>query len=597
MARDQVLQPLAHAAAAGLGARAVDDHGERVDRLVVDEDAHLDEVAGAVADLVIVETGIAARNALQPVIEIEHHLVERQFIGDLRAAADIGQVLLDAAAVLAQLQDRPQIIVGDIDHRLDPRLLDLLDAVRVGHVGGIVQLHLGRAALLRPRELQLVDHRRRGGDQVEVIFAGQPLLDDLEVEEAQEAAAKAEAQRGARLHLEAERRVVEAQLVDALAQLLEVVGVGREQAAEDDGLGFLEPRQRRRGGTLCIGHRVADARLRDVLDLRGDEADLARADLGEVGALGRETADTVDQMGGTRLHELDLLALFQGAVHHADEDDDAQIGVVPAVDEHRDQRRGGVALWRRDLGDDGFERFLDADPRLGAGQHRVVGGQADDVLDLGLHLVDVGGGQVDLVDDGDDLVVVLDRLIDVGERLCLDPLRRVDDEQRALARGQRPRHFIGEVDVAGGVHQVELIGLAILRGVGQAHRLRLDRDPALFLDVHIIKDLRRHLAFGQPAGELDQPVGERRFPMIDMGDNAEIADMRERSRHRAPLAGESAAVSKEWMPRPARGDFVQSSVKFSLVAHPFPGGSAAPKSRRFPTNQRASRKDATARAV
>jgi hypothetical protein len=36
-------------------------------------------------------------------------------------------------------------------------------------------------------------------------------------------------------------------------------------------------------------------------------------------------------------------------------------------------------------------------------------------------LLGLGGGQVDLVDDGDDLVVVLDRLVDVGERLRLDP--------------------------------------------------------------------------------------------------------------------------------------------------------------------------------
>src|SRR3546814_9694421 len=55
VARDQVLQSLAHAAAAAFGRTAMDDHRQRVDRLIVDEDAHLDEVAGAVADLVIVE--------------------------------------------------------------------------------------------------------------------------------------------------------------------------------------------------------------------------------------------------------------------------------------------------------------------------------------------------------------------------------------------------------------------------------------------------------------------------------------------------------------------------------------------------------------
>ena len=93
-------------------------------------------------------------------------------------------------------------------------------------------------------QLDLVDHRGRGGDQVEVIFAGQPLLDDLEVEQAEEAAAEAEAERGAGLHLEAEAGVVEAQLVEAVAELLEVGGVDREQAAEHHRLDLLEAGQR-----------------------------------------------------------------------------------------------------------------------------------------------------------------------------------------------------------------------------------------------------------------------------------------------------------------------------------------------------------------
>jgi hypothetical protein len=36
-----------------------------------------------------------------------------------------------------------------------------------------------------------------------------------------------------------------------------------------------------------------------------------------------------------------------------------------------------------------------------------------------------------------------------------------------------------------------------------------------------------HLARRKPAGRLDQAVGERRFAVIDMGDDREIADMGE----------------------------------------------------------------------
>ena len=71
----------------------------------------------------------------------------------------------------------------------------------------------------------------------------------------------------------------------------------------------------------------------------------------------------------------------------------------------------------------------------------------------------VGVGQVDLVDDGDDRQVVLERQVDVGQRLGLDALGGVDDQQRALAGGEAAADLVGEVDVAGGVDQVELVGL------------------------------------------------------------------------------------------------------------------------------------------
>ena len=46
-------------------------------------------------------------------------------------------------------------------------------------------------------------------------------------------------------------------------------------------------------------------------------------------------------------------------------------------------------------------------------------------------------GQVDLVEHGANFKVVLHREIRVCERLCLDALRGIDDEQRALARRKR----------------------------------------------------------------------------------------------------------------------------------------------------------------
>ncbi len=119
------------------------------------------------------------------------------------------------------------------------------------------------------------------------------------------------------------------------------------------------------------------------------------------------------------------------------------------------------------------------------------------------------------------------RLIDVGERLGLDALRRIDHQKRTFAGRQRTRDFIGKVDVSGRVDQVQNIGLAIVGDVMQAHGLRLDGDAALLLDIHVVENLLGHLAIGEAAGRLDQPVSQRRLAMVDMGDDRKIADVRQ----------------------------------------------------------------------
>ena len=145
---------------------------------------------------------------------------------------------------------------------------------------------------------------------------------------------------------------------------------------------------------------------------------------------------------------------------------------------------------------------------------------------FGLDLLRLGGGQVDLVDHRHDLVVMLDRLVDVCERLRFHALRRIHHQQRAFARGKAAAHFIGEVDVARRVHQVQLIGLAVLGLVIKAHGLRLDGDAALLLDVHVVEHLLGHFTLGKAAGVLDQTIRQRRLAVVDMGDDGEIADQR-----------------------------------------------------------------------
>ena len=221
--------------------------------------------------------------------------------------------------------------------------------------------------------------------------------------------------------------------------------------------------------------------------------------------------------------------------------------------------------------DDRLQHQVDAEAGLGRDRHRLRRVEADDVLDLLLDAIGLGGGQIDLVEHRHDLVAGVERVIDVGERLRFDPLAGVDDQQRAFARRQRPRHFVGEVDVAGRVHQVEDVGLAVLGLVFEAHRLRLDGDAALALDVHRIEHLLDHVALGHRAGLLDQPVGERRLAVVDMGDDGEVADVLDRVGGHGRR--DSRAQEGKKPARPAAGRPTAFNILYHGLCRPAPARS------------------------
>jgi hypothetical protein len=195
------------------------------------------------------------------------------------------------------------------------------------------------------------------------------------------------------------------------------------------------------------------------------------------------------------------------------------------IEDQAPQRRLGIALGRGQSVHDGVEHVLDADALLGRGEHCRFRVEAQVFLDLRLHPFDVGRGQVDLVDDRDDLQIVFHGQIEIGQGLGLHALAGIDEQQGAFAGSQGPGDLVAEIDVARGVDEVEGIFAAVRRLVGQAHRLALDGDAPFPLDVHGIEDLVLEIPFRHDVGGLDEPVGEGRFAVVDMGDDAEISDM------------------------------------------------------------------------
>ncbi len=215
-------------------------------------------------------------------------------------------------------------------------------------------------------------------------------------------------------------------------------------------------------------------------------------------------------------HEAQLHALADRSIDHADDDHDAPVRVVPRIEDEGLQRRLGIAGRRRQPLDDRLEDLGHAGALLGARQERMAAVEADDVGDLAPRFLGLRARQIDLVDDRDDLEVVVDGEVGVRQRLRLDALRRVNQQERALAGGQRAGHFVREVDVPGRVDEVEDVVVAGLGLVVQADRVRLDRDAALALEVHRVEHLGLHLARLQGAGDLEKPIRERRLAVIDV---------------------------------------------------------------------------------
>ena len=174
---------------------------------------------------------------------------------------------------------------------------------------------------------------------------------------------------------------------------------------------------------------------------------------------------------------------------------------------------------------DGVEQFFDAHAGLGRGHDAVRGVQAQHVFDLLGPLVGLGAGQVDFIDDGDEFQIRVDGLVEVGHGLGFDALGGVDHQHGPLAGGQGPADFVVKVHVAGGVDEVQLVGLAVPHVVHR-HGGGLDGDAPLALQIHVVEGLLARIAFIHHPGALQHAVGQGGLAVVDVRDDAEVADVR-----------------------------------------------------------------------
>ena len=125
-----------------------------------------------------------------------------------------------------------------------------------------------------------------------------------------------------------------------------------------------------------------------------------------------------------------------------------------------------------------------------------------------LGVLHVGAGQIDLIDDGNNHVFVRHGEIHVGDGLGLNTLCRINQQQRPLASRKAPRDLIGEVDVPRRVDQVQAVGVPVPGLVTDRHRMGLDGNPPLPLQIHRIENLVLGLTGRHSTSGFEEPVSE-----------------------------------------------------------------------------------------
>src|SRR5262249_14460909 len=166
--------------------------------------------------------------------------------------------------------------------------------------------------------------------------------------------------------------------------------------------------------------------------------------------------------------------------------------------------------------DDALELGLAPDRKLDG--DRLGAKPVDDVLEA---LEEVRADLVHLVAEDDARNLVLVTLPPHRLGLRLDALVAVEHAYRTVEHAQAALHLDGEVDVPGGVDDVDPLVLPERGGRG-----RRDGDAALLLLLHpvhggrALMDLAHLVAL---AGVIEDPLGRSGLAGIDMGHDAEVA--------------------------------------------------------------------------
>ena len=155
------------------------------------------------------------------------------------------------------------------------------------------------------------------------------------------------------------------------------------------------------------------------------------------------------------------------------------------------------------------------------------------LADLVQHLKEIGACAVHLVDVADTRDIVFVGLVPHGFRLRLHPTDGAEDGDSTIQNAQRAFHLNGEIDVAGGVDDINLVSLVIKM---PEHRCcsRSDGDATLLLLNHPVHGGGAVVNFTYlmtTASIIEDTLRRRRLAGVDVSHDADITSEAERVHH------------------------------------------------------------------
>jgi hypothetical protein len=145
----------------------------------------------------------------------------------------------------------------------------------------------------------------------------------------------------------------------------------------------------------------------------------------------------------------------------------------------------------------------------------------EELVDVVEHFRRAGVAPVDLVEGDDDGEPASHRLLEDVAGLRERPLGGVDEQQHGVDEVEASLHLAAEVGVAGRVHDVDPDARVVDRRL-----LGQDRDALLSLEVTRVHDpVHDGLVGPEGAGLAEDPVDERRLPVVDVGDDGDVPEV------------------------------------------------------------------------